>query len=360
MSRTPPYARWAAVIIGAHALVACLDLPEITYETERLRIGTEFAEPLCQGDLDYLEALLTSLETQLDTTVEEPIEVYLWGQRDTMPLTWCDDDLSGCYRGGTVYTSEVSLDHELVHAVVGTFANPPAFWSEGAAEALASSRTLFTSSTPTNSLESEDPVYAVAGHFSRWALETFGEESYRALLRHPGSAREAFEATYGLSVEDAEAAYFEQAPHSYGALIACGHPELPSVGELAWSEELDIDCGQPHVYGGTAGIKAKRVLTISQRGYYAFSTTAESALIMRCHDETYEEAPSVEESELYGDVPAYTLMWISRYPVVVPGEEESTVLDLTPGRYEVLVGYTSTYEPRAARLDVTAASEPSP
>ena len=50
---------------------------------------------------------------------------------------------------------------------------------------------------------------------------------------------------------------------------------------------------------------------------------------MRCHDETYEEAPSVEESELYGDVPAYTLMWISRYPVVVP-EEESTVLDLTP------------------------------
>ena len=361
MSCASAYVTRAALIIGACTLAGCLDLPELAYETEHLRIGTNFAEPLCQGDLDDLEGVVTFLEGRLDTSVEQPIEVYLWADQDQENPGWCDTALkSGCYRDGVVYSSERALDHELVHAVVDSFARPPAFWSEGAAEALASTRTQLSSSAPTDNLELEDPNYASAGHFSRWVLETYGEQSYRALLSHPGSVREAFEATYSMSVENAQALYYDEAPHSYGALISCGHPELPSVGELSWSEELDIDCAQPHVYGGTSGIKAKRVLTISQRGYYAISTTAESALLMRCQDETYESPPSVEESELYGDVPAYTLMWINSYPVVVPGEEEITVLDLTPGRYEVLVGYTSTYEPRAARLDVTAALEPLP
>jgi hypothetical protein len=75
-----------------------------------------------------------------------------------------------------------------------------------------------------DNLELEDPNYASAGHFSRWVLETYGEQSYRALLNHPGSAREAFEATYSMSVEDAEALYYDEAPHSYAALISCGHP----------------------------------------------------------------------------------------------------------------------------------------
>lgn len=184
-------------------------------------------------------------------------------------------------------------------------------------------------------------------------LETYGEQSYRALLRHPGDGRQAFEETYDLSIEDAEALYFDEAPHSYGALISCQYPDLPSVGELSWSEQIDINCALPHVYGGTFGLKAKRVLTISERGAYSISTTAEGGVLMRCQDETYSAPPSLEDSEIYGDAPAYTLMYINKYMIPLPGGGEPMVLDLTPGRYELLVGYPS-YEPRQARVDVIA------
>ena len=113
------------------------DLPEIRYETEHLRIGTAFDAPLCQGDLDYYESIVTSLEQQLATSVRDPIEVYLWDTLSYFPESgWCTEVAIGCYGDGVVYADSLSIDHELVHAVIDTFADPSPFWDEGAAEAL--------------------------------------------------------------------------------------------------------------------------------------------------------------------------------------------------------------------------------
>ena len=357
---TPPVAATATpLLVVTLLLVACEQLPEIQYETEHLRIATNFNEPLCQGDLDHLELVVSTLEAQLDTKLGRPVDLYLWDDVSDSSASpgWCRNDTGlGCYKNGVVYSGQLAVDHELVHAVVATIGAPATFWGEGAAEALQSHRTIFNWSAPTANLNLDSPQlsYLTAGHFSRWLLETHGLASYRALLRAPGSAQKAFESTYGMTIEDAEAQYFDQAPHSYGALISCDHAELPQTGDLRWSESIDIDCDNADVHGGPLGMGAYRVLTILERGHYAFSTSAATGVIARCPDEDYELPPTINDPA-FGDLPPLT----GGFARVFAGDGEMTVLDLAPGRYKVAAGFLD-HEARTAQLDVSAATGPIP
>jgi hypothetical protein len=335
--------------------VACEQLPEIRYETEHLRIGTNYDAPLCRGDLDHFELVVTTLEERLGTTVTEPVTVYLWDENPG----WCTSEYaSGCFRDGVVYGDALSVDHELVHAVIATFASPAALWNEGAAEALQSDRTLRGSSTPVANLDRTtlEVDYLTAGHFSRWLVETRGIETYRSLLRAGGSARVAFEDTYAMTIEDAQAQYLSEAPYSYGALIGCEHPELPQVDALTWSDTLEVDCANADVHATTGGLGAFRVLTITARDDYAFSTSAALGVISRCDDEDLASPPMTDDPE-FADVPPITDAFVYQYTRIFGADGEVTVLDLVPGRYEVAVGSLD-YEARTERLDVTATSGP--
>ena len=132
---------------------------------------------------------------------------------------------------------------------------------------------------------------------------------------------------------------------------ACGYPELRSVGDKHWEEELEIDCSQPDVYGGSRSMVVRRELVIAERGLYSFSMSAEGGLITRCQDEDYEEIPSLEQPEIYGDVPAFTKSVIGGLLVSLDGDGKVKTLDLTPGRSEVWVGNTS-HTNEVARLEV--------
>ena len=286
-------------------VLGCNELPEIQYETEHLRIGIALDPPLCQGNLDHYERVVTTLEQQLGTSVRKPIEVYLSDDPTTFSeLGWCNEAVIGCYWNGVVYASYLSIDHELVHAVIDTFATPTSFWNEGAAEAL-TDRTFFGQTAPVDNLDLAgypQLSYNTAGHFSRWLLETHGIELYRKLLRAPGSSREAFESTYDMTMEEAQEIYFAEAPHAYGALISCDHPDLLETDDLHWSETIDVDCSTSDVWGDSRGIGAYRVLTISERGFYELTTSAEVGAIVSCFDEDLEH-PVLVGDPAYGDVP---------------------------------------------------------
>jgi hypothetical protein len=345
-----------AGVVGAVMLcvLGCNDLPEIQYETEHLQVGIAFDPPLCQGNLDHYERVVTTLEQQLETRVRDPIVVYLWD--DIKPESgWCMDGALGCYDNGVIYAGDLSIDHELVHAVVDTFAKPTPFWNEGAAEAL-TERTFFADSAPVDNLDLEAPQldYSTAGHFSRWLLESYGLDLYRELLRAQGSSREAFESTYDMTVEEAQEIYYADAPHAYGALITCDHPELPSTDDLLWSETLDIDCSASDVWGDSRGIGVYRVLTISERGFYELTTTEEVGAIVSCFDEDLE-SPVLVGDPAYGDVPPASGGFLQ----VFTGDQGKSVLDLVPGRYELFVGHTG-HEPGTIELTVRAASGPIP
>jgi hypothetical protein len=329
---------------------ACEQRSKFRYETQHLRIATDFEEPLCRGDLDHYERVIATLESELDTTVEGTVDVHLWDLR-MAPPGWCElENASGCFGDGVVYADQLSIDHELVHVVVATVGDPAAFWSEGAAVSLQSDRTILNGSTPVENLDLEAPLldYQTAGHFSRWLLETWGIERYRALLRASGSAQATFEQTYDITIEEAQQQYFAEAPYSYGAFITCDYPDIPQIGNMRWSERIEIDCDNPYVYGGPIGIGAYRVLTITEAGNYTFLTSAEAGLISACPDQDFETEPMAGDPAL-GDVPPLT----GGFMLEFEGEGVPRTLELIPGRYELAVGY-SDYEARTAQLDVWA------
>ena len=349
----PPLA--AALLVVELLAPACEQRPEFRYETEHLRIATNFDQPLCRGDLDHYESVITTLENVLDTTVHERTDVYL-ADLTMVPPDWCSDEkVEGCYGDGEIRAHDMSIDHELVHAVIASIGSPKDFWNEGAATSLQTDRTYFYGAKLSDTLES-DSLYvdrSAAGTFSRWLFETHGVERYRALLRAPGSAREAFEQTYEMTIEEAQEQYAAQVPYSYAAFMGCDdYPELPQVADMQWSETIDIDCNNAHVHGGPLGMGAYRVLTITERGDYTFSTTAEIGVISACRD-VQLDSPPVEGDPALGDVPPYTNQFFALR--AIPGDGELTTFDLVPGRYDLRVGYSESFEPQTARVDVQAA-----
>jgi hypothetical protein len=354
-ARLPLRERIGLLVLGLLAPACEQRLPEFRYETEHLRIATDFDEPLCRGDLDHYESVITRLEVVLDTTVDEQTDVYLWDLTKPVP-DWCSlENASGCYNRdeGALYADQASIGHELVHVVIASIGSPTAFWNEGAATSLQVNRSYFSEGKPSDNLDLEAPYldYHAAGHFSRWLFETYGVELYRALLRAPGSSRAAFEQTYEMTIEQAQELYFAQAPYSYGAFMGCDDPELAQVGDGQWSETIDIDCDKPHVYGGPLGMAAHRVLTIAERGDYTFSTTAGGGVILACRDVDLDSAP-VEDDPALGDVPPYDHHYLALRPFA--GEGALTTFDLVPGRYEFGVGIPGDFEPRTVRIDVQA------
>ncbi|KIG18900.1 hypothetical protein DB30_07236 [Enhygromyxa salina] len=302
--------------------------------------------------------MVTDLEELLATTIPNPIDVYLWDNSQPFAESeWCPEGIDlGCYRRGAVYADSLSIEHELVHAVVDTFADPKPFWSEGAAEALKGDRTILGNTAPVDNLDLDPPWlrYSTAGHFSRWLLETHGLELYRELLRARGSSREAFEQTYDMTIEEAQALYFAEAPHAYGAFNTCDHPDLPQTGDLQWSETIEIDCAAPDVWGTSRGIGAFRVLTITERGFYELTTTEQEGGIAPCFDEDLE-TPVLVGDPAYGDVPPAS----GGFLLVFTGDRGKSVLDLVPGRYELFVGHGG-HEIQTAELTVRAAPGPIP
>ncbi len=417
MIASPTGRRFAALVLTVAPWLLACEQPELRYETEHLRIGTDFDEPLCRGDLDRMELVITVAESLLATSVEERVDVYLWSVEDWPGANVvCRAGTGGCYlrSGPTIYANQALIDHELIHAVTATLGRPATIWDEGAAEALQSQRKRYATSRITDNLELEAPEldYNAAGSFVRWLLETRGPEQLRELLETGGDPRESFEHVYGMTVEQAEDQYFVEAPYSYGALIACEHPDLAARGEspraaslglsaeggvaetcstpgttafrllaldenpgarrhvdfhhgllaevdeLRWAETLDVDCAEPHVFGGPGAMGSYRVLTIAERGHYSLSSSAASIRIARCQDEDLEQAPLPDDADA-GDVPLADDTWPDGYARVLPGDGELTVLDLAPGRYEIAAVFPD-HEPRTASLEVRAALGPVP
>lgn len=363
MSSSPTTGRPLAAALAALGvssfLLACQGPHEIRYETQHLRIGTDFDEPLCRGYLDHLELVVTTTETALAADVDKPIEVYLWSD-----LTWdaeglCDaDDGLGCFERGVVYSGLYTADHEIIHGVIHAFADPASFWDEGTASGF-SERTRFSRSPPVPNLELDLPElsYGASSAFARWLFETRGPELYQELIRHRGGGRDAFESVYDMTAEEAQEEYFETSPYSYGVLVACEHAALPSVGPREWAESIDLDCDNEHVWGGPYGMGARRVMEISERGFYSFSTTADVLTIARCQDVDLDEPPVLGDPAM-GDVPFMTPTF-PEFSVWFSGSDGPVSYDLAPGRYEVIASQAG-HEPHTYEVTVTADPGPVP
>jgi hypothetical protein len=268
------HGRASAVVLSAAGLFwasGCqepLDLPPLTYETERARIGTAFDEPLCAADLAWFDPRIEAIERLAGVERSKPVEVYIYGSEGWPP---CNGDLLiGCYHVQDDFIAGYwsAIDHELVHAITkGKVHFPSNFWEEGTAEALTEGGVNGDPTSPLTAditLSNQRPNYAVAGHFVRFLYEDFGEDAAQKLI--DGGRPEDIT---GLSLDELTTLYESEAPHSYAAKNPCPEPVVPQLDQATWGATYSFSCESPDASqfeGVGAGIV--RILELDETGEY--------------------------------------------------------------------------------------------
>lgn len=260
----------------------------ISYQTEHLDIGVELDHPLCRGDLDALERIVLEVEDELEVEMQDVTTVYVWDDERwwSGPNQNCQEDAAlGCFdvSAGTVSTSYEALNHELVHATMGSRGTHP-FFDESVADIYAGDQTRLGSSLPSDSAGTDQYGIdrATGRHFVRWIRERWGLHRLAQLLDSGESTFENFEGVYGVSLADAEAMYVDDAPFGYPSLHVCTAP--PLLGQdSTWTAQLGLDCdaGSDTRVAGD-GMIMHRTFTIVTPGRYRIRTDADWFDIFRC------------------------------------------------------------------------------
>lgn len=287
--------RWALAVLLLGS--ACLDLPPIKYETEKTIIGTDFE--LCPGDLKSIDRHVELVEDMLDAPSDEKLEIYIFPS--VPPRCW---GAFSCYdeRRDMIRTHWSFLGHEIVHAVVDRFAQPPPFWNEGIAEALDRTASFGGTATVMESIhvsDWRDLDYLTAGHFVRQLLEDHDPALIKPILLGA-----SFEHTYGVSFPAAAASYEEDHPYAYPPWMPCDLPPLPRHGD-AWGEAVEVSCD---ALGGTA-VEGASALSVVRgveldSGRYTLETYGGvGTRLVGCHLGVFEEQPPPPPAMFHGDVP---------------------------------------------------------
>lgn len=348
-------------------LVACGPFP-IEYETKHLRIGTNLDYPLCEGNLASYERIIATVQDDLGVHSDRTVDVYIWDAEswdaERVGDGVCGPEIkyvTGCYKStsSTILTSTISLRHEIGHAAI---ANPSleGLFGEGAAEMYSGATSRFGSTAPTQNIgvarEALDTGTAI--HFVRWLRERWGGHKLGELFESGGSKLDIFESIYGMSLAEAEALYFKDAPPAYAPLHHCDAPELlPDLAANSWRTDVEIDCSASDTFSGPGGLFVHRSLVIETAGRYSITTDGGWLDIYRCTQGAVDELPTAEELLAedvppdYGGFPDPAFRYFT-------GQQIHDV-ELKRGRYDVSVGIEG-HEPGSAMVLVwpSIASQP--
>lgn len=311
-------------------VVGCSDepLPGIRYETAQARIGTDFDQALCAHDLAWVDEHIAFLEDALDAPSEEPVEIYVYLGRPPQ----CRG--LGCYTAeGYVAGDWSSLDHELVHAVVDRFADPPLFVSEGTAEALSGRGTQRGSTTVAESLGVSDPgrlSYYTAGHFMRWMIDVRGDLAAARAFLESGDAP----AVYGASLDELGRQYETYAPFSFPPWNPCDYTPLTQMKSGHWHERIELTCDHPDATRfGDGWVSLLRSVELSGGTYELRVEGGRGARLLGCQQEVLQEPPP---DMAFGDTQS-SAEWLQTARGVLFESGRTHVLELKAGRYRVEV-----------------------
>ena len=377
--RTSSYYRMVAargMVSMALIVAGCQDLPEIEYKGEKVRVGVYGDAQLCAGDIARMDAFVRQVERDLDAHANERIDVYLYDLFDPPSSMPKGCDRGGCFdrKNERVFTSSLSLEHELVHAVVHRIGRPAdIFYNEGIAEALTDARTIFGRTLPGDNLGRSERSHEAretldvqtAAHFVRWLWEEHDRESLRRLARGSSLAD-----AYDWSFAEAEAAYLTDAPWAYPRRHPCSAPPMASVGELEWDETFSFSCEDENTFtmdvyseypeGGWYARHVVRTVAIERGGTFDVARSdhaPDAVFLLRCQLEPIAEAPrqhpSHEDWSILAEQEHRTRSF--RRPSLFALSGQLSRVRLEPGVYELVVR-----EPRdveSVRVRITPALE---
>lgn len=286
--------RWGLCVVCASGCGdAGQEFPTLRYETARLRIGTAFGEPLCQGTLVAMDRTAQRVEEVFDIAFRPKQEVYLYdGYVD------CGGHADGCYltTPRAIVTTPRSLGHELTHAGSHRADRTLAadFVLEGLAESFSGDTLALTpASLPSHNLKA--PTRG-QGHFFRWLYAVYGVDRLLDLLDRSdfGEAetrtRWLLGDIFGSRLEELERRWLAEAPDRYPGLGACSSEPLPFDGDI-WKQQVDVDCRADDTLdvranGHRVGVQRTVYVEIETAGAYLLETSAGTVGLWSCSDFT--------------------------------------------------------------------------
>ena len=251
------------MLAGFHIALAfgCNALPDIRYETERMRIATAFDEAVCEGTLAAFDEHVDAVEKELGRPRnDDPIVVY-WLDDVT---EHCGENRTGCFFPGTrvLFSTGRSITHEVVHAVLDSTSHTY-FVEEGLAEIYSGDdvwhRPDPEHGRPIDNLHLSKEAYRAgkldysgAAHFMRYVHDRKGAFGMRALAKDvaEGGSTSALEATlvglFDQSVDEIQRDYFQRARVYYPGFAAA---EVERAEALWAGVEVRLRCGDDGTRG---------------------------------------------------------------------------------------------------------------
>jgi hypothetical protein len=248
------------------------NLPEISWEGDKIRFATSKDELPCGKTLELLNDRVKEVEEELDEPLPDGKKItyyYLPGSMDASP---CPSFANACTNGGlNVYTYNPIDTHELVHAVLSPLGRRPPFFEEGMAElfgreaicvgifndkdALKQEIETFISSRKVRSAS----AHLLSGAFSRFFVDTYGFAKLKEIYNSTnadnsfGDIDAIFNDVLGVSfsevIEDFSVAMLSL-ESCYGPYTDCKLPQviIPDTSET-FQYKVEMDCSGKQVIG---------------------------------------------------------------------------------------------------------------
>jgi hypothetical protein len=252
----------------------CGQLPELSYEGEHIRIGTDFDAPLCAGNVADLDHAIEYIEAGLDLHGEGKTELYVLADEELL-RSHCNYDGRACAQGGAVKRVFIARDrfgavwHEIAHDRVHrarrkSNRKTSGLFAEGMAEAFGplscepsepswpSAQSLLEARSGVDmSLEG----YELAGHLVRGLVRVHGSHKLQDFLAdvdrgdRPDAVRDRYREFFGSSIDDDLHEYLDWSiegrdPQELGCR---GEPAPTDASGLVYELRATLDCSSPMV-----------------------------------------------------------------------------------------------------------------
>ena len=246
------------------------------FSDDAVRTSTHFRYHAHAGDSAICDATLDALEAdfaavtgylQLSWPAGARIDYYAFSSASELDSAGvCPFVGAACTRASVVYAYEPIDEHEIVHAILARFGQPPSFLEEGIAVVLSCDATQFSSDVLsaagsvdgaalaawTDDPDTVLPLYAAAATLVRWLLDGVGPGAFVAGYEKVASGTFAavdaqFTAAFGTGID----AGLQTARAALGSgqlcreVYACGAPPL-ALGGAATT--VGDSCGVPTTY----------------------------------------------------------------------------------------------------------------
>lgn len=265
-SRSAPKAGASlALLLGCGAQ----PLPTIVWSGEHLNVGADAElDEVCGGTFGYLDRYVGALKKRLGNSSEYTVDYY-WVPDGAEPFCSNERGVVGCISEGNVFSEEVALEHELVHAcnLEHGYSHPlleegmAVFWGDDVVlpEDPRSLEAALDDTASRGVLSREH--YPTAGLLMSVLVRDLGERDSLELARSVGF--EDPESHVNIALEDAYGVPFSEFASSFedeercrqhrfrdagpsceaAAKLSCTDPLIPM------SARIELECGSSEIIG---------------------------------------------------------------------------------------------------------------